>query len=316
MTITKQRVEEIISRIEMYGHGAGYTAEEVYDLAVLALNLSNIANLKRYELDMGGCDSCGQDCGADMTEDSDGDYVLFDDVVKLFEFDTTTQKLEGPAKETTRERLLTIRQWRETYGPGSNVVLPAEEAEELARIALASLEAEPVAYIFKHPAGKLFWALTDESNKDQSDVIPVYAAPPVPVVPAALPENDDEDGHDIDYLDPSEVYALGRTAGWNACRAAMLQGKSEQPQNAQQNIPENIPGGNSPVTPDGWISCSELIPAQDDWVLIYSKHGEYMAGQVQGEYVELSDGTLSWLGNALYWMLLPEPPQGVNDELA
>ncbi|HFV6322439.1 TPA: hypothetical protein ACH9WU_005085, partial [Escherichia coli] len=92
----------------------------------------------------------------------------------------------------TKERLLTIQQWRETYGPGSNVVLPAEEAEELARIALASLEAEPVAYIFKHPAGKLFWALTDESNKDQSDVIPVYAAPPVPVVPAALPENDDE----------------------------------------------------------------------------------------------------------------------------
>ncbi|HAW1361171.1 TPA: DUF551 domain-containing protein, partial [Escherichia coli] len=59
---------------------------------------------------------------------------------------------------------------------------------------------------------------------------------------------------------------------------------------------------NSPVTPDGWISCSERMPAQDDWILIYSKHGEYMAGQVQGEYVELSDGTLSWLGNALYWM--------------
>ncbi|HGA1701215.1 TPA: ead/Ea22-like family protein [Escherichia coli] len=67
--------------------------------------------------------------------------------------------------------------------------------------------------------------------------------------------------------------------------------------------------GNSPVTPDGWISCSERMPAQDDWILIYSKHGEYMAGQVQGEYVELSDGTLSWLGNALYWMPLPEPPQ-------
>lgn len=68
--------------------------------------------------------------------------------------------------------------------------------------------------------------------------------------------------------------------------------------------------GNSPVTPDGWISCSERMPPQDDWILIYSKHGEYMAGQVQGEYVELSDGTLSWLGNALFWMPLPEPPQG------
>ncbi|HGT7438354.1 TPA: DUF551 domain-containing protein [Escherichia coli] len=70
--------------------------------------------------------------------------------------------------------------------------------------------------------------------------------------------------------------------------------------------------GPTPITPDGWISCSERMPAQDDWILIYSKHGEYMAGQVQGEYVELSDGTLSWLGNALYWMPLPEPPQEVN----
>lgn len=67
-----------------------------------------------------------------------------------------------------------------------------------------------------------------------------------------------------------------------------------------------------PVTPDGWISCSERMPPQDDWILIYSKHGEYMAGQVQGEYVELSDGTLSWLGNALFWMPLPEPLQEVK----
>ena len=73
-----------------------------------------------------------------------------------------------------------------------------------------------------------------------------------------------------------------------------------------------VQAGNYPVTPDGWISCSERMPPQDDWILIYSKHGEYMAGQVQGEYVELSDGTLSWLGNALYWMPLPEPPQEVN----
>ncbi|EMD7630163.1 ead/Ea22-like family protein [Escherichia coli] len=77
-------------------------------------------------------------------------------------------------------------------------------------------------------------------------------------------------------------------------------------QDAEPNFDIN---GNYPVTPDGWISCSERMPAQDDWILIYSKHGEYMAGQVQGEYVELSDGTLSWLGNALYWMPLPEPPQ-------
>lgn len=45
MTITKQRVEEIISRIEIYGHGAGYTADEVYDLAVLALRLMSESEL-------------------------------------------------------------------------------------------------------------------------------------------------------------------------------------------------------------------------------------------------------------------------------
>ncbi|ECF3708633.1 hypothetical protein H0C74_001516 [Salmonella enterica] len=49
------------------------------------------------------------------------------------------------------------------------------------KIALASLDAEPVAYIFKHPAGELFWALTDKSNKGQNDVIPVYAVPPASV---------------------------------------------------------------------------------------------------------------------------------------
>ena len=215
----------------------------------------------------------------------------------------------------TKERLLTIRQWRETYGPGSNVVLPAEEAEELARIALTSLEAEPVAYIFKHPAGKLFWALTDESNKEQADVIPVYAAPPVPVVPAALPENDDEDGHDIDYLEPSEVYSLGRTAGWNACRAAMLH--SAEP--VSQAYKLNQLSGNSPVTPDGWISCSERMPEIRQTVIGWNGYAVRQCVYTRNEYAKTQKGreprfeilTGIWHG-VTHWMPLPEPPQEVN----
>lgn len=246
-------------------------------------------------------------------------------------------------------------------------------------IALASLEADPVAYIFKHPAGKLFWALTDESNKEQPDVIPVYADSPAPVVPDEIDVNDVPRA--VTYFKTHrDCYA----DGWNACRAAMLQSgnfrknKSSSTNNfreiaetstnypvipsevlsaiqkvakiradfddfdgdrlgigdcldeaeqelivtinkyasqlaaepiATNDVREQTAVPPVPVTPDGWISCSERMPAQDDWILIYSKHGEYMAGQVQGEYVELSDGTLSWLGNALYWMPLPEPPQ-------
>ncbi|HDY6642984.1 TPA: DUF551 domain-containing protein [Escherichia coli] len=177
------------------------------------------------------------------------------------------------------------------------------------KLALASLEAEPVAYIFKHPAGKLFWALTDESNKEQSDVIPVYAAPPVPVVPAALPENDDEDGHDIDYLEPSEVYALGRTSGWNACRAAMLH--SAEP--VSQAYKLNALAGNYPVTPDGWISCSERMPEETGDIIVVSD-GIVMSGisysHRDGFYIaalEYDDDEP--IDGVTHWMPLPEPPQ-------
>ncbi|WKL60404.1 hypothetical protein QZN18_20695 [Klebsiella variicola] len=42
----------------------------------------------------------------------------------------------------TRGRLEKIKSWRETYGAGSNVMLPAEEAEKLALIALAAMGSE------------------------------------------------------------------------------------------------------------------------------------------------------------------------------
>ncbi len=170
--------------------------------------------------------------------------------------------------------------------------LTSGEQMELARIALASLEAKPIGafHIAEQQVDGTSDYLKDGEWPIDNGIIEVYAAPPVPVVPAALPENDDEDGHDIDYLDPSEVYALGRTAGWNACRAAMLQGKSEQPQNAQQNIPENIPGGNSPVTQDGWVMVpKELTPEMMRAVQIRSELGGYATSNLSGAYNMFSE---------------------------
>ncbi|SLO25059.1 Uncharacterised protein [Klebsiella pneumoniae] len=61
--------------------------------------------------------------------------------------------------------------------------LSSDEIMELSRMALAAMDSEPVAYIFKHPAGRLFWSLTDKSNKGHDDVMPVYASPqPAPIV--------------------------------------------------------------------------------------------------------------------------------------
>lgn len=108
---------------------------------------------------------------------------------------------------------------------------------ELARIALASLEAEAVAYIFKHPAGRLFWSLTDESNKGQSDVLPVYTAPPAPVSerepvqmfgigsvfkPQIL-SGVEVDCDNCAHYQPNVCHGEG-------CPAAMLQGDDEKPE--------------------------------------------------------------------------------------
>ncbi|HAB6061740.1 TPA_asm: DUF551 domain-containing protein [Salmonella enterica subsp. enterica serovar Mbandaka] len=278
----------------------------------------------------------------------------------------------------TKERLLTIKQWRETYGPGSNVVLPAEEAEELARIALASLEAEPVLYqSCTRPtwnSGVPWTEWKERSRECYEDDLrftdtpdhagwiykcrKLYTTPPAPIALEAI-ENAIEYIRSIafhidedDYHGKHIAYFMRQALAWlegHSCSDDRLGKADNQPvrgnQAAESNRGNEWTGnpdidnaiimldridtaesydddrieavkavlrrlaGNSPVTPDGWISCSERMPPQDDWILIYSKHGEYMAGQVQGEYVELSDGTLSWLGNALFWMPLPEPPQ-------
>ncbi|WP_236522690.1 DUF551 domain-containing protein, partial [Escherichia coli] len=134
----------------------------------------------------------------------------------------------------------------------------SENLRELARIALASLEAEPVGafHIAEQQVDGTSDYLKDGEWPIDNGIIEVYAAPLVPVVPAALPENDDEDGHDIDYLEPSEVYALGRTAGWNACRAAMLYGAV--PASQTYKLPVNTPCQDAPA--HIWLQTAGVWP--------------------------------------------------------
>ncbi|EFM0479167.1 DUF551 domain-containing protein [Escherichia coli] len=161
------------------------------------------------------------------------------------------------------------------------------EQMELARIALASLEAEPVAYIFKHPAGKLFWALTDESNKEQADVIPVYAAPPVPVVPEEKPMpnalsmlereitqliGDAQEATVTGYELIAEAWRLmdgqdPKTSDWHSKASKYL----------NSNIVEKVDddrieavkavlrrlAGNSPVIPDGLVMVPKRLTAEN-----------------------------------------------------
>lgn len=104
------------------------------------------------------------------------------------------------------------------------------EALALARIALASLEAEPVAFRskLKPPSaiGSESWDYTDHRQPDafelESCVIErLYTAPAAPVsVPAAMEMDDDFDS----------AFEHGKAVGWNAYRAAMLQGANGKPE--------------------------------------------------------------------------------------
>ncbi|EKQ0088708.1 DUF551 domain-containing protein [Escherichia coli] len=190
------------------------------------------------------------------------------------------------------------------------------------KLALASLEAEPVAYIFKHPAGKLFWALTDESNKEQPDVIPVYAAAPASVVP----DNASEPlAYAYKELTPeimrNQAAESNRGNEWTGNpdidNAIIMLDRIDTLENCDDDRIEAVKAvlrrlaGNYPVTPDGWISCSERMPNDAQWCVVNTKYGYYVQCWSEGQ---------GWLGDdisipecdVINWMPLPEPPQEVN----
>ncbi|EEZ9839540.1 DUF551 domain-containing protein [Escherichia coli O25] len=266
-----------------------------------------------------------------------------------------------------------------------------------ARIALASLEAEPVAWAHRlinkrngvvHP-----WvygsaeACPSEGDIFNIEVMPLYTAPPAPVsVPDLKP---------VGFLFVSDDGSVAYSpAGWpmkgfnligpiygdvNACRAAMLQsdgtltnegtmqlsGNSEQiepvsnrdelpldylqghkdglewaAQLAEANHPQTgdwlyddqidlarairkgpdmptVQGGNSPVTPDGWISCSERMPEKGQNVLISVNFDSSLveplicSARYTGSTFRRGDATIkpgNGIEQATHWMPLPEPP--------
>ncbi|ELK0631265.1 DUF551 domain-containing protein [Escherichia coli] len=267
------------------------------------------------------------------------------------------------------------------------------EQMELARIALASLEAEPVAYIIQDSDARsrgekgilrYFANISDEDiNEYEITVTPLYAAPPETVsVPDAMEMDDDFDS----------AFEHGKAVGWNAYRAAMFQsGNFRENKNSSTNnfreiaetstnypvIPSEVLSAiqkvakiradfddfdgdrrgicdcldeaeqelivtinkyasqlaaepiapndvreqtaipQVPVTPDGWISCSERMPDDGQHVIILCDGAFVLYAQYRdGEFFDIVRNGDEFFEtqsrNVTDWMRLPEPPQEVN----
>lgn len=242
--------------------------------------------------------------------------------------------------------------------------LTRSEQMEVARIALASLEADPIGEVSEKRYGLIMDGTVDLGGKSTYRIIKgekamklfplgtkFYTAPPAPVsVPAAMEIDDDFDS----------AFEHGKAVGWNAYRAAMLQAEpvsnsDELPldylqghkdglewaaQLAEANHPQTgdwlyddqidlarairkgpdmptVQGGNSPVTPDAWISCSERMPDDGQHVIIICDGAFVLYAQYRdGEFFDVvRDGDEFFetqSRNVTHWMPLPEPPQEVN----
>lgn len=74
--------------------------------------------------------------------------------------------------------------------------------------------------------------------------------------------------------------------------------------------------GNSPVTPDGWISCSERMPEIRQTVIGWNGYAVRQCVYTRNEYAKTQKGreprfeTLTGIWHGVtHWMPLPEPPQ-------
>lgn len=120
---------------------------------------------------------------------------------------------------------------------------------KLAEITMASLEAEPVAWLLSGGGAKN--NVSFDSGNAYADplreVTPLYTAPPAPVsVPDEIEMDDDFDS----------AFEHGKAVGWNAYRAAMLQ------------------GSDGTLTNEGTITATKFKPVADLYGLTSPTGGE------------------------------------------
>ncbi|EAC1937476.1 DUF550 domain-containing protein [Escherichia coli] len=185
------------------------------------------------------------------------------------------------------------------------------EQMELARIALVSLEREQI----RHEHAK--WS--DSTFGCVGPIGPLKHLSKEALEAAAEPD-DLSEWADMQFL----LWDAQRRAGISDAEitAAMedklkinMERQWPEPKDGEPRLHIKEPG-NYPVTPDGWISCSERMPEETGDIIVVSD-GIVMSGisysRRDGFYIaalEYDDDEP--IGGVTHWMPLPEPPQEVK----
>ncbi|EPE1886565.1 DUF551 domain-containing protein [Escherichia coli] len=168
-------------------------------------------------------------------------------------------------------------------GEDCKVVLEMVERElELVRIALASMEAEPVSQTYNLPELIEGMEVSIDVSTCDADLGNRYFG----TVTEAL---------ELDTAKNGYILLV---------------------QDAEPNFDVN---GSSPVTPDGWISCSERMPEIRQTVIGWNGYAVRQCVYTRNEYAKTQKGreprfeTLTGIWHGVtHWMPLPEPPKEVN----
>ncbi|EPS7867219.1 TPA: DUF551 domain-containing protein [Escherichia coli] len=213
----------------------------------------------------------------------------------------------------------------------------------------AGMEQEPVAWLLSGGGAKNNVSF-DSGNAYAAqlrEVTPLYTAPPAPVsVPAAMEIDDDfdsafEHGKAVGWnAYRAAMLQAEPVSNSDELPLDYLQGHKDglewAAQMAEANNPQTgdwlyddpidlarairkgpdmptVQGGNSPVTPDAWISCSEQMPSAGEQVLAYRpdapesndpliKMATYVGGSAHGHGFDC-------YCKPTHWMPLPAAPQ-------
>ena len=213
----------------------------------------------------------------------------------------------------TKERL----QWLANISGRDDIDdIDGGEIRELARIALASLEREQI----RHEHAK--WS--DSTFGCVGPIGPLKHLSKE-ALEAAAEQDDLSEWADMQFL----LWDAQRRAGISDAEitAAMedklkinMERQWPEPKDGEPRLHIKEPG-NSPVTPDSWISCSDRMPEKGQNVLISVNFDSSLvkplicSARYTGSTFRRGDATIQpgyGIEQATHWMLLPEQPQEVN----